>query len=79
MPVLLCLSQPTNDLDTDTLRALEEAIEGFVGSAIIVSHDRSFLDRLATHILAFEDDGSTNFFEGNFAGQIIMIMSIYIL
>lgn len=54
---LLLLDEPTNDLDVDTLRALEEAIDGYPGCAVIVSHDRYFLDRVATHTLAFEDDG----------------------
>lgn len=55
---LLLLDEPTNDLDVDTLRALEEAIDAFNGCAVIVSHDRYFLDRVATHTLAFEDDGA---------------------
>ncbi|CAM9489792.1 unnamed protein product [Phaeothamnion confervicola] len=63
---VLLLDEPTNDLDVDTLRALEEAIDGFVGCAVVVSHDRYFLDRVATHILAFEDDGGVVWFEGNF-------------
>ncbi|KAG5180573.1 ABC transporter ATP-binding protein [Tribonema minus] len=63
---VLMLDEPTNDLDHFTLRALEDAIQGFSGCAIIVSHDRYFLDRLSTHILAFEDDGTTTWFEGNF-------------
>mmetsp|Transcript_21282 Transcript_21282/g.37244 ORF Transcript_21282/g.37244 Transcript_21282/m.37244 type:complete len:559 (+) Transcript_21282:277-1953(+) len=63
---LLLLDEPTNDLDVDTLQNLEEAIENFVGCAVIVSHDRWFLDRVATHILAFEDDGNVCWFEGNF-------------
>ena len=64
---LLMLDEPTNDLDTDTLRALEGAINGFSGSVLCVSHDRYFLDRVATHILAYEDDGSIVFREGNFS------------
>jgi len=64
---LLLLDEPTNDLDVTTLRALEEALEGFGGCAVVVSHDRWFLDRIATHILAFEDDGSVIWHEGNFA------------
>jgi len=63
---LLLLDEPTNDLDVDTLRALEEAIASFVGCAVVVSHDRWFLDRLATHILAFEGDGYVHWCEGNF-------------
>mmetsp|Transcript_25619 Transcript_25619/g.33534 ORF Transcript_25619/g.33534 Transcript_25619/m.33534 type:complete len:643 (+) Transcript_25619:68-1996(+) len=63
---LLLLDEPTNDLDVDTLQYLEEAIENFVGCAVVVSHDRWFLDRIATHILAFEDDGNVCWFEGNF-------------
>jgi energy-dependent translational throttle protein EttA len=63
---LLLLDEPTNDLDVETLRALEEALLDFPGSAIVISHDRWFLDRIATHILAFEEDGSVTFFEGNF-------------
>jgi len=62
---LLLLDEPTNDLDVNTLRALEEALEEFAGSAIVVSHDRWFLDRIATHILAFEDDGTVVWFAGN--------------
>ena len=63
---VLLLDEPTNDLDVDTLRALEEAVANFVGCAIVVSHDRWFLDRLATHILAFEGDGYVHWCEGNF-------------
>ncbi len=63
---LLLLDEPTNDLDTDTLRALEEALLSFAGCAVIVSHDRWFLDRVATHILAFEGDSQVRWFEGNF-------------
>jgi hypothetical protein len=63
---VLLLDGPTNDLDVNTLRALEEAIEQFAGCAIIVSHDRWFLDRVATHILAFEGDSQVRWFEGNF-------------
>ena len=63
---LLLLDEPTNDLDVDTLRALEEALEDFAGCAVIISHDRWFLDRLATHILAFEGDSHVEWFEGNF-------------
>ena len=63
---VLLLDEPTNDLDVDTLRALEEAVATFVGCAVVVSHDRWFLDRLATHILAFEGDGYVHWCEGNF-------------
>ena len=65
---LLLLDEPTNDLDVTTLRALEEGIQSFGGCAVVVSHDRWFLDRIATHILAFEDDGTATWFEGNFEG-----------
>jgi len=64
---LLLLDEPTNDLDVNTMRALEEALESFVGCAVIISHDRWFLDRLATHILAFEGDSRTLFFEGSYS------------
>ncbi|MBF0377195.1 MAG: energy-dependent translational throttle protein EttA [Desulfamplus sp.] len=64
---LLLLDEPTNDLDVNTMRALEEALENFAGCAIIISHDRWFLDRLATHILAFEGDSQTVFFEGSYS------------
>ena len=63
---VLLLDEPTNDLDVDTLRALEEALEAFAGCAVIISHDRWFLDRIATHMLAFEDDSHVEWFEGNF-------------
>jgi len=63
---LLLLDEPTNDLDVDTLRALEEALEDFAGCAVVISHDRWFLDRVATHILAFEGDSRVEWFEGNF-------------
>jgi sulfate-transporting ATPase len=63
---VLLLDEPTNDLDVDTLRALEEALMAFPGCAVIISHDRWFLDRLATHILAFEGDSHVEWFEGNF-------------
>ena len=63
---VLLLDEPTNDLDVDTLRALEEALEDFAGCAVIISHDRFFLDRIATHILAFEGDSHVEWFEGNF-------------
>ena len=64
---VLLLDEPTNDLDVDTLRALEEALMDFPGCAVITSHDRWFLDRLATHILAFEGDSQVVWFEGNYA------------
>ena len=63
---LLLLDEPTNDLDVDTLRALEEALLGFAGCAVVISHDRWFLDRIATHILAFEGDSHVEWFEGNY-------------
>ena len=65
---LLLLDEPTNDLDVTTLRSLEEGVQAFGGCAVVVSHDRWFLDRIATHILAFEDDGTVTWFEGNFEG-----------
>jgi ATP-binding cassette ChvD family protein len=64
---VLLLDEPTNDIDVNTLRALEEAIENFAGCVLVISHDRWFIDRLATHILAFEDDSQVIFFEGNFS------------
>ena len=64
---LLLLDEPTNDLDVNTLRALEEALENFAGCAVVISHDRWFLDRVATHILAFEGDSQVYWFEGNFS------------
>ena len=64
---VILLDEPTNDLDVNTLRALEQALENFAGCAIVVSHDRWFLDRIATHILAFEDDGGVHFFYGNWS------------
>ena len=64
---LLLLDEPTNDLDIETLRALEEALLEFAGCAMIISHDRWFLDRLATHIIAFEGDSQVVWFEGNYA------------
>jgi ATP-binding cassette ChvD family protein len=63
---LLLLDEPTNDLDVNTLRALEEALENFAGCAVVISHDRWFLDRIATHLLIFEDEGKVRFYEGNF-------------
>jgi ATPase subunit of ABC transporter with duplicated ATPase domains len=64
---VLLLDEPTNDLDVDTLRALEEALLEFPGCAVVITHDRWFLDRVATHILAFEGDSQINWFEGNYA------------
>jgi sulfate-transporting ATPase len=64
---LLLLDEPTNDLDVDTLRALEDALLDFAGCAVVISHDRWFLDRIATHMLAFEDEGRVVWFEGNYA------------
>jgi len=63
---VLLLDEPTNDLDVETLRALEDALENFAGCAVIISHDRFFLDRLCTHILAFEGNAHVEWFEGNF-------------
>jgi energy-dependent translational throttle protein EttA len=63
---LLLLDEPTNDLDVDTLRELEEALLGFAGCVLVISHDRWFLDRIATHILAFEGDSRVVWFEGNY-------------
>ena len=63
---VLMLDEPTNDLDVETLRALEEALLDFAGCVMVISHDRWFLDRIATHILSFEDDGEVVFLEGNF-------------
>ena len=64
---VLLLDEPTNDIDVNTLRALEDAIDNFAGCVVVISHDRWFIDRLATHILAFEDDSQVVFFEGNFS------------
>ena len=64
---VLLLDEPTNDLDVNTMRALEEALENFGGCAVIISHDRWFLDRIATHILAFEGDSQVTWFEGNYS------------
>jgi len=64
---VLLLDEPTNDLDVNTLRALEEGILGFAGCVLVISHDRWFLDRVATHILAFEDESTTFWHEGNFS------------
>ena len=64
---VLLLDEPTNDIDVNTMRALEDALENFAGCVLVVSHDRWFLDRIATHILAFEDEGEVAFFEGNYS------------
>ena len=64
---VLLLDEPTNDIDVNTLRALEEGLENFAGCAVVISHDRWFLDRIATHILAFEGDSQVYFFEGTFS------------
>jgi ATPase subunit of ABC transporter with duplicated ATPase domains len=64
---VLLLDEPTNDLDVDTLRALESGLESFPGCAVVISHDRWFLDRIATHVLAFEGDSQVRWFEGNFS------------
>ena len=63
---VLLLDEPTNDIDVNTLRALEEALDDFAGCAVVISHDRWFLDRICTHILAFEGDGNVFFFEGSY-------------
>jgi ATPase subunit of ABC transporter with duplicated ATPase domains len=63
---VLLLDEPTNDLDVDTLRALEDALVGFAGCVVVISHDRWFLDRIATHMLAFEGDSHVEWFEGNY-------------
>ncbi len=63
---VLLLDEPTNDIDVNTMRALEDALDNFAGCVLVISHDRWFLDRVATHIMAFEDDGQVVFFEGNF-------------
>ena len=63
---VLLLDEPTNDIDINTLRALEDALDAFAGCVLVISHDRWFIDRLATHILSFEDDGKVVFFEGNY-------------
>ena len=64
---VLLLDEPTNDIDVNTLRALEEGLESFAGCAVVISHDRWFLDRICTHILAFESPDSIFYFEGNFS------------
>ena len=66
-PDVLLLDEPTNDVDVNTIRALEDGLENFAGCAVVISHDRWFLDRIATHILAFEGDGSVYFFEGSYS------------
>jgi len=63
---VLLLDEPTNDIDVNTLRALEEGLESFAGCAVVISHDRWFLDRIATHILAFEGNSEVTYFEGSF-------------
>jgi len=63
---VLLLDEPTNDIDVNTLRALEEGLENFAGCAVVISHDRWFLDRICTHILAFEGDSQVYFFEGSY-------------
>jgi len=67
---VLLLDEPTNDLDVDTLRALEDSLEAFPGCAVIITHDRWFLDRVATHILAFEGDSEVVWYEGNYGAYI---------
>ena len=64
---VILLDEPTNDLDVNTMRALEEALENFGGCAVVISHDRWFLDRIATHMLAFEGDSKVTWFEGNYS------------
>jgi ATPase subunit of ABC transporter with duplicated ATPase domains len=64
---VILLDEPTNDLDVNTIRALEDALENFAGCAVVISHDRWFLDRIATHILAFEGDSKVVWFEGNYS------------
>jgi len=64
---VLLLDEPTNDIDVNTLRSLEEAIENFAGCVMVISHDRWFIDKLATHILAYEDEAEVRFFEGNYS------------
>jgi ATPase subunit of ABC transporter with duplicated ATPase domains len=64
---VLLLDEPTNDIDINTLRALEEALDNFAGCAVVISHDRWFLDRICTHILAFEGNSSVYFFEGGYS------------
>ena len=64
---VLLLDEPTNDLDVDTLRALEDGLDAYAGCAVVISHDRWFIDRIATHVLAFEGDSQVRWFEGNFS------------
>ena len=64
---VLLLDEPTNDLDVNTMRALEEALENFAGCAVVISHDRWFLDRIVTHILAFEGDSQVVWYDGNYS------------
>ncbi|MGK0335170.1 MAG: sulfate-transporting ATPase, partial [Paraglaciecola sp.] len=64
---VLLLDEPTNDIDINTLRALEDALDNFAGCVLVISHDRWFIDRLATHILSFEDEGEIQLFEGNYS------------
>ena len=64
---VLLLDEPTNDIDVNTLRALEEGIQNFAGCAVVISHDRWFLDRIATHILAFEGNSQVTWFDGNYS------------
>ena len=64
---VLLLDEPTNDIDVNTLRALEEGLDAFAGCAVVISHDRWFLDRICTHILAFEGNGEVFFFEGSYS------------
>ena len=66
-PDVLLLDEPTNDLDVNTLRALEDGLDNFAGCAVVISHDRWFLDRICTHILSFEGDSQVYFFEGSFS------------
>jgi energy-dependent translational throttle protein EttA len=74
---VILLDEPTNDLDVNTLRALEEALEDFAGCAIVVSHDRWFLDRIATHILAFEGDSQARLFLGNWSDYEAHMREVY--
>src|SRR5690606_31887057 len=67
---VLLLDEPTNDLDVETLRALEEAVLDFPGCVVVISHDRWFLDRIATHMLSFEGDSGVTWFEGNYADYV---------
>jgi ATPase subunit of ABC transporter with duplicated ATPase domains len=74
---MLLLDEPTNDLDVETLRALENAILDFPGCAMVISHDRWFLDRIATHILDYRDEGKVNFFEGNYSDYETWMKATY--